>query len=1123
MTPEQYTLMHEIVSDLQDCNPDERDKTINTRCDGDTELKSAVIKLLAIQDRKTIPGMLSDDEITEARRLKESILDNPHAYHAAVDSTLEDIGPYKVIREIGRGGMGVVYECEQQSPRRRVAVKVVDSIRYAPKLEKRLHAEAQIQGQLQHPGIAQVFDAGVALMGQSRRPYFVMELIDGRPLHAFADEHGLSSKQKLELIAKVADGMTHAHNRGVVHRDLKPENILVTASGQPKILDFGIARFVGDATLAATTMTREGQILGTLAYMAPEQLMGNPDSIGPAADVYALGAIAFELLIGHPPLQLTGKSLSAAFRSIEMEEPPRLGTLDRGIDTDIDTIVTKCLDRVIDRRYSNAGELADDIRRYLANEPIKARPPSSFYRASKFTRRNRAIVAGTVATVVVLIGGIALSSYFALAERRQRVLTEQREIQARHNNVKAMRGLFASAQLFIGRDEPWDATIQLNSIDEQERGWEWNHLSLRAPWIIDEIPLSRGHVSKSLRTSRFINNHELFQFTPEGYTGVYDLLADSPRQIKTQTPKPIRTKIQVQWPDAPENMFALRTEDDQLGVLNTINGAFEKIIHLPSADSKFSRDQLNHDTSLVASHFYSNNRLTVRQNGEEVFHLDTGRSVTTGMQWVQMQFLRDRPYLVLSRWRDLVYIVDTRSWEVVSSGPAYAHFGIGANEQELFTATSNGIRVMSLPSLEYIRTIGAEYGEAKQVVVSADGRRVAATNNADEVIRVFDIQSGSRIFEASIGKSALQRVPFMSPDGRLIRTESPDATLPWIIDIDEPQQPDITALVGHESWIYQLAISPDGTILASSAPEGDIILWDLENGSPLARFKHGRNLNHNMDMPLIFSPDGSQLVYAELDPDSGKRGLTRIDLDTGTRSWIEYSSRNEVIDAVAKLIPIGTSQRLYHHTAVFDDGRILQSSALRIGHALVILRNPGEKGEQLPNLATGRADTGVAINPNGSTYATGEYLVLTIRDQETSEILHELKDGISDVTWGVCYSNDGTRLAIGTEDGRVIIYDAEFFEKLCDIKLPLYKPDADRNYIFTMVWTPDDKRLVTCTNNSIRILESDRPIQREHIVKQWNTKLDAARQALITGKSPSALDPAAVRVARIEQWAATLP
>ena len=718
----------------------------------------------------------------------------------------------------------------------------------------------------------------------------------------------------------------------------------------------------------------------------------------------------------------------------------------------------------------------------------------------------------------MLTGGIILASYFAIAEKHQRELAEQRETQARHNNVKAMRGLFAAAQLFTERDEPWDAILQLNSIDEQERGWEWNHIALRAPWLIDEVPYSRGNASESLITSRFINNHELFQFTSNGYTGVYDLLTDSRRQIQTQTAEPIRTKIRIQWPHAPENMFAMRTIDDHLGILDTVSGAYREVTHLPSVNSEFSRDQFNHDASMIASYSYNNDHLTVRRNNEEVFHLDTGLAVTTGMQWTQVQFLRDKPYLVLARWRDLVYIVDTRSWQVVSSGPAYGHFGIGADETEILTATSDGIRVMSIPSLEYIRTIGGEFGFAEQVTVFADGSRVAAINRVDEMIRVFDIQSGSRIFEASIGKSSLQRVPFMSPDGRLIRTESPDTALPWIIDLDEPEQPDITTLVGHDSWIYQLAISPDGSLLASGAPEGNIILWDLENGTPLARFQHGRNLGHNMDMPLVFSPDGSELVYADLNPESGKRGLTRIKLDTGRRSWTEHASRNGVIDAVAAMVPIGTSKRLYHHTAVFSDGRILQSSALRIGKSLVKIRKPGEQGEVLPNFAGGRADTGVAINPNGSTYATGEYIVLTIRDQETSEILHEIKDGISDITWGVCYSNDGTRLALGTEDGRVIVYDAEFFEKLCDIHLPLHKPDADRNYIFTMVWTPDDLRLVTCTSNSIRILESQRPIQREHIVAQWTAKLNAARQALDAGESTASLDPAAVRVARIEQW-----
>lgn len=206
--------------------------------------------------------------------------------------------------------MGTVYAAVQDRPRREVALKVISGGGRSVAAQ-RFEAEAETLGRLRHDGIAQVYGAGIEHTPFGLQPYFAMELVEGEPLDEYASSCGLGTRGKAALIARVADAMEHAHRKGVVHRDLKPENVLVTAEGQPKVLDFGIARIVGDSTLAATTMTREGQILGTLAYMAPEQLTGQSSDVDARADVYALGAMLFELVCGHPPLQVAGLSLSA--------------------------------------------------------------------------------------------------------------------------------------------------------------------------------------------------------------------------------------------------------------------------------------------------------------------------------------------------------------------------------------------------------------------------------------------------------------------------------------------------------------------------------------------------------------------------------------------------------------------------------------------------------------------------------------------------------------------------------------------------------------------------------------------------------------------------------------------
>jgi WD40 repeat protein len=253
-------------------------------------------------------------------------------------------------------------------------------------------------------------------------------------------------------------------------------------------------------------------------------------------------------------------------------------------------------------------------------------------------------------------------------------------------------------------------------------------------------------------------------------------------------------------------------------------------------------------------------------------------------------------------------------------------------------------------------------------------------------------------------------------------------------------------------------------------------------------------------------------------------GLTRIALGTGTRTWTPYENRSAVIDALARMMPQGTVARFYHHAVMLEDGRIVQSNAYRYAGESVTIRHPGEKGDPVPDMIMGDMGAGIDANPDGSTYATGEFRVLRIRDAKTDQVLHELRDDVSDGLWGDGYSPDGSRFAIGTEDGRVIVYDTEFFEKLCDIRLPPLI-EGKRNYVFNLMWTPDGTRLVTCgAGTVIRILESQRPLQRDHRKAVWNEALERARQSLVSNGTSSfsddALDRAAMLVVRIEQWAA---
>jgi tetratricopeptide (TPR) repeat protein len=243
-----------------------------------------------------------------------------------------------------------------------------------------------------------------------------MDLVHGHSLRDYAEEHGLSTRQRLELIVKICEAVQHAHQRGLIHRDLKPGNILVDETGQPKILDFGVAR-VTDGDAQATRHTDLGQLVGTLAYMSPEQALGDPLELDTRSDVYALGVILYELLAGRLPYDLNRKPHEAA-RTIQEEDPTPLSSISRVYRGDIETIVAKALEKDKTRRYASASGLAADIQRYLKDEPIAARPPSASYQLRKFGRRHRALVAGVSAVFVVLVSGIIASTWEATRARR---------------------------------------------------------------------------------------------------------------------------------------------------------------------------------------------------------------------------------------------------------------------------------------------------------------------------------------------------------------------------------------------------------------------------------------------------------------------------------------------------------------------------------------------------------------------------------------------------------------------------------------------------------------------------------------------------------------------------------
>jgi len=356
------------------------------------------------------------------------------------------IGRYRIIRVLGEGGMGTVFEAEQDQPRRRVALKVIRTSWANPQTLLRFQQESQALGWLHHPGIAQIFEAGSAETPSGRLPFFAMELIQGLPLTQYADQHHLDIRRRLALMVQVCDAVQHAHQRGIIHRDLKPGNILVDEAGQPKILDFGLAR-ITESDAEVTRQTDVGQVLGTLAYMSPEQVLADPTALDTRSDVYALGVILYELLANKLPYTLS-RQLHEATRTIQETDPSPLSSINRAFRGDVDTIVAKALEKDKTRRYQSAADLAGDIRRYLDDLPITAKPASASYQLRKFARRHKAIVSGVAAVFVVLIAGVIVSTWEAVRARKARIEAERQSEIARAVNDFLQKDLLAQASAY---------------------------------------------------------------------------------------------------------------------------------------------------------------------------------------------------------------------------------------------------------------------------------------------------------------------------------------------------------------------------------------------------------------------------------------------------------------------------------------------------------------------------------------------------------------------------------------------------------------------------------------------------------------------------------------------------
>ena len=479
----------EILADALEVPPEQRDDFVRNACAEDVACRDEVRRLLAA-DRSapplpTLPG----------REMLSRSLQAP-----------DRVGPYKIVRELGQGGMGVVYLAQQERPvRRQVAIKLIHLGMNSAEVEARFDSERQALAMMNHPNVARVFDGGTTDTG---RNYFVMEYVPGEPITEYCDRQGLGTRARLELFLPVCDAVQHSHQKGIVHRDLKPGNVMITTiDDQPvaKVIDFGIAKAIEQPLTERTFFTEHGRLMGTPEYMSPEQASMDGKEIDTRTDVYSLGVLLYELISGTLPFDrdLMRKSRFDEIRRLIRDvDPPRpsarlsqLGpaaipvahkrrsapaALVRTLRGELDWVTMKAMEKDAARRYASAAELAADIRRYLDDEPVLAGPPSTVYRMGKFVRRHRIPVAAAGVVLLALVGGIVGVAWQAVAARRAEARATQRfnDVRAIANKllfefdqsimytagtIKARRLLVTTAQEYLdklARDAEDDVELQ---------------------------------------------------------------------------------------------------------------------------------------------------------------------------------------------------------------------------------------------------------------------------------------------------------------------------------------------------------------------------------------------------------------------------------------------------------------------------------------------------------------------------------------------------------------------------------------------------------------------------------------------------------------------------------------
>lgn len=1049
MTPEKFQLLMDLFQQALSLEGDARRRFVEERCGGDAELRHELEALLGESGNEqphlvTAGGLEAVRQVGEAPAPRGQPSWRDGGFGPGSQPVLS--GNYRLLRVLGEGGMGIVYQAEQAFPRRVVALKAMRPGLVSRGLLRRFQNEAQILARLQHPGIAQIYEAGAADEEHADQAFFAMEFVDGRPLTDFARERSLSIQQRLRLMIAVCDAVQHAHQRGVIHRDLKPSNILVDGSAdppQPKVLDFGVARATDRDMQGGglTAQTDIGQLVGTLPYMSPEQVSADPDAIDTRSDVYALGVILYQLLAGRLPFDVSTRSIADAARIIRDEPPSRLSTLDRAFRGDLDTIVAKALEKDRARRYQSAAELGDDLRRHLAGEPIAAKRDSLGYLLQKRVRQYRWAVVASVALVAVLAG------FLIHAVNQSRELADQLAVA----NIERGRAIVEGGSITTGGDVLWREFLR-------------NPESVRARWALRELftktPILDSMSESNVQPSRLL-------LSPAGdrvaIIGIRGRVAVCSRDL-THTYWEIAN-------DGPEIYDAAFTPDGRSLCLVVERSAVRII---DAADGQVKR-------TLAPDGLTDPMRLAITPDGRSLaVSCYSGRIGVIDLDAEQPRIQKD--------------LFGARTQNILSYTPGGDRLIVGGSDGNIAAWS---------PDLEENVWRFREAGRVQQIAFIDVGRTILAATTARTVLWI-DARSGQVLERTTISPESVtslepiggERLVAVGGDHSLdlidvstrkvVRTLDSDpghdfvvvegvrprtlivggvAACAQIWQLDpEAAMPQLGA--PHRGWVLAVSPSTSGERLLTLDSEGYVRLWDPTGRRELAVSRVAGSgtragvLSPDGSLAYVGTPDG---IVEVLNADDGLTPLSSIAAlkssvaslalspDGRILAVSEFGGHISLWDAHSNrlLREWDTGHRQLTNLRFSPDSRRLVTGGFKPTLALWDV----ESGQKLQEIVSDTPSIGAVFSPDGATIAyTGRVRTIELIDAATFRPIRTL-EGHSHLPACVAFSPDGAIVASGAVDGKIRFWEADTGGELMSIR-------PDNVEISRIAFTPDGRGLI---------------------------------------------------------------